>query len=96
MIKVTPKFNELKVDMNYETGAVNSPNNCRIVTKGSELDLMYQQVYEDYQKVQRWKEKTKKVNQRLEEYDIMFGNQQRGRYYDATINNDTIWYRSNH
>ena len=48
MIKVTPKFNELKVDMNYETGAVNSPNNCRIVTKGSELDLMYQQVYEDY------------------------------------------------
>ena len=45
MIKVTPKFNELKVDMNYETGAVNSPNNCRIVTKGSELDLMYQQVY---------------------------------------------------
>ena len=96
MIKVTPKFNELKVDMNYETGAVNSPNNCRIVTKGSELDLMYQQVYEDYQKVQRWKEKTAKVNQRLEEYDIMFGNQQRGRYYDATINNDTIWYRSNH
>ena len=82
--------------MNYETGAVNSPNNCRIVTKGSELDLMYQQVYEDYQKVQRWKEKTAKVNQRLEEYDIMFGNQQRGRYYDATINNDTIWYRSNH
>ena len=96
MIKVTPKFNELKVDMNYETGAVNSPNNCRIVTKGSELDSMYQQVYEDYQKVQRWKEKTAKVNQRLEEYDIMFGNQQRGRYYDATINNDTIWYRSNH
>ena len=75
MIKVTPKFNELKVDMNYETGAVNSPNNCRIVTKGSELDLMYQQVYEDYQKVQRWKEKVKKVNQRLEEYDNMFSNQ---------------------
>ena len=57
MIKVTPKFNELKVDMNYETGAVNSPNNCRIVTKGSELDCMYQQVYEDYMKVQKWNEK---------------------------------------
>ncbi len=40
-------------------------------------------------------EKRNKVNQRLEEYDKMFGNQQRGRYYDATINNDTIWYRSN-
>ena len=74
MIKVTPKFNELKVDLNYQTGS-HSENNCRIVTKGSELDLMYQQVYEDYQKVQRWKEKTKKVNQRLEEYDIMFSNQ---------------------
>ena len=83
MIKVTPKFNELKVDMNYETGAVNSPNNCRIVTKGSELDLMYQQVYEDYMKVQEWNEKIRreadekrnKVNQRLEEYDKMFSNQ---------------------
>ena len=40
-------------------------------------------------------EKRNKVNQRLEEYDKMFSNQQRGRYYDATINNDTIWYRSN-
>tara|TARA_Y100000992_G_C21115885_1_gene419491 strand:+ start:157 stop:378 length:222 start_codon:yes stop_codon:yes gene_type:complete len=57
MIKVTPKFNELKVNRFYETGAVNSPNNCRIVTKGSELDLMYQQVYEDYMKVQKWKER---------------------------------------
>ncbi len=76
MIKVTPKFNELKVDMNYETGN-RGENNCRIVSKGSELDLMYQQAYEDYQKVQRWKEKVNKVNQRLEEYDIMFGNQER-------------------
>ena len=40
-------------------------------------------------------EKRNKVNQRLEEYDKMFSNQQSGRYYDATINNDTIWYRSN-
>ena len=74
MIKVTPKFNELKIDMNYQTGS-HSENNCRIVTKGSELDLMYQEVYEDYMKVQKWKEKVKKVNQRLEEYDIMFSNQ---------------------
>ena len=74
MIKVTPKFNELKIDMNYQTGS-HSENNCRIVTKGSDLDLMYQEVYEDYMKVQKWKEKVKKVNQRLEEYDIMFSNQ---------------------
>ena len=74
MIKITPKFNELKIDMNYQTGS-HSENNCRIVTKGSELDLMYQEVYEDYMKVQKWKEKIKKVNQRLEEYDIMFSNQ---------------------
>ena len=56
MIKITPKFNELKVDLNYQTGS-HSENNCRIVTKGSELDLMYQQVYEDYMKVQKWKER---------------------------------------
>ena len=56
MIKITPKFNELKVDLNYQTGS-HSENNCRIVTKGSELDLMYQQVYEDYMKVQEWNEK---------------------------------------
>ena len=56
MIKVTPKFNDLKVDMNYETGT-RGENNCRIVSKGSELDLMYQQVYEDYMKVQEWNEK---------------------------------------
>ena len=56
MIKITPKFNELKIDMNYQTGS-HSENNCRIVTKGSELDLMYQQVYEDYMKVQKWKER---------------------------------------
>tara|TARA_B100000029_G_C17495319_1_gene930614 strand:+ start:662 stop:883 length:222 start_codon:yes stop_codon:yes gene_type:complete len=59
MIKITPKFNELKIDLNYQTGR-NSENNCRIVTKGSELDLMYQEVYEDYMKVQKWKERTKK------------------------------------
>ena len=59
MIKITPKFNELKIDMNYQTGR-NSENNCRIVTKGSELDLMYQEVYEDYMKVQKWKERSKK------------------------------------
>lgn len=56
MIKITPKFNELKIDMNYQTGS-HSENNCRIVTKGSELDLMYQEVYEDYMKVQKWKER---------------------------------------
>ena len=94
MIKVTPKFNELKIDMNYSTGS-NSENNCRIVTKGSELDLMYQKVYDDYMKVQKWKEKLNKVNQRLEEYDIMFGNQQRGRYYDVTNDNDSIRNRTN-
>ena len=59
MIKITPKFNELKVDLNFQTGR-NGENNCRIVTKGSELDLMYQEVYEDYMKVQKWKERTKK------------------------------------
>ena len=59
MIKITPKFNELKIDLNYQTGR-NRENNCRIVTKGSELDLMYQEVYEDYMKVQKWKERTKK------------------------------------
>mgnify|MGYP001160955341 CR=1 FL=1 len=59
MKKVTPKFNELKVNMNYKTGS-KSENNCRIVTAGSELDLMYQQCYEDYMKVQKWKEKTEK------------------------------------
>ena len=59
MIKITPKFNELKIDLNYQTGR-NGENNCRIVTKGSELDLMYQKVYEDYMKVQKWKERSKK------------------------------------
>ena len=56
MIKVTPKFNELKVNLNYDTGR-NGENNCRIVSKGSELDLMYEQVYEDWKKVQEWNEK---------------------------------------
>ena len=50
---------ELRVNMNYKTGR-RGENNCRIVSKGSELDLMYQQVYEDYMKVQKWKEKTEK------------------------------------
>ena len=41
-------------------------------------------------------EKRNKVNQRLEEYDIMFGNQQRGRNYDNDENhNNTIWNRIN-
>ena len=40
-------------------------------------------------------EKRNKVNQRLEEYDKMFSNQQRGRYYDATNDNDSIWNRTN-
>ena len=40
-------------------------------------------------------EKRNKVNQRLEEYDIMFSNQQRGRYYDVTNDNDSIWNRTN-
>ena len=56
MIKVTPKFNELKVNLNYDTGT-RGENNCRIVSKGSELDLMYEQVYEDWKKVQEWNEK---------------------------------------
>ena len=41
-------------------------------------------------------EKRNKVNQRLEEYDKMFGNQQRGRNYDNDENhNNTIWNRIN-
>lgn len=40
--------------------------------------------------------KRNKVNQRLEEYDKMFGNQQRGRNYDNDENhNNTIWNRIN-
>jgi len=59
MIKVTPKFNELKVNLNYDTGT-HGENNCRIVSKGSELDLMYEQVYKDWKKVQEWNERIEK------------------------------------
>jgi|TARA_B100000900_G_scaffold57308_1_gene42868 hypothetical protein len=47
MIQVTPQFNDLKVDMNYKTGT-RGENNCRIVSHGSELDLLYQKVYDEY------------------------------------------------
>ncbi len=62
MIKVTPKFNELKVNLNYDTGT-HGENNCRIVSKGSELDLMYEQVYKDWKKVQEWNEKKRPSQQ---------------------------------
>ena len=35
------EFKELKVDMNYKTGR-RGENNCRIVSAGSELDILYQ------------------------------------------------------
>ena len=45
-------FNELKVNMNYETGT-RGENACRIVSKGSELDLMYARTYHEYLKKTR-------------------------------------------
>jgi len=47
-------FNELKVNMNYETGT-RGENACRIVTKGSELDQMYARTYHEYLKKTREK-----------------------------------------
>ena len=41
------EFKELKVDMNYKTGR-RGENNCRIVSAGSELDRLYQKVYDEY------------------------------------------------
>ena len=38
---------KLKVDMNYKTGP-NGENNCRIVSAGSDLEKLYQKVYDDY------------------------------------------------
>ena len=40
---------ELKVNLNYKTGRMGQ-NNCRIVSAGSELDLMYQETYDNYLK----------------------------------------------
>jgi len=48
------EFEELKVDMNYKTGR-RGENNCRIVTAGSELDILYQKVYDEYIS-QKWTE----------------------------------------
>ena len=45
-------FNELKVNMNYETGT-HGENACRIVSKGSELDQMYARTYHEYLKKTR-------------------------------------------
>ena len=56
---------ELKVNLNYKTGRMGE-NNCRIVTAGSELDKLYQQVYEDYIKVQEWNEKKRPSQQEQE------------------------------
>ena len=42
-------FNELKVNMNYETGT-RGENACRIVSKGSELHQMYARTYHEYLK----------------------------------------------
>ena len=47
---------ELKVNMNYKTGR-KGENNCRIVSAGSELDKLYQEVFDNYIKVQEWNEK---------------------------------------
>ena len=51
---------ELKVNMNYKTGR-RGENNCRIVSAGSELDLVYQKAYEDYIKAKEWNERKKKL-----------------------------------
>ena len=40
-------MNKLKVNMNYKTGR-RGENNCRIVSAGSELDILYQKVYDEY------------------------------------------------
>jgi len=48
------EFEELKVDRNYKTGR-RGENNCRIVTAGSELDILYQKVYDEYIS-QKWTE----------------------------------------
>ena len=40
---------KLKVNLNYKTGR-RGENNCRIVSAGSELDLMYQETYDNYLK----------------------------------------------
>jgi len=40
---------KLKVNLNYKTGR-RGQNNCRIVSAGSELDLMYQETYDNYLK----------------------------------------------
>ena len=58
----------LKVDMNYKTGR-RGENNCRIVSAGSELDKLYQQVYEDYIKVQEWNEKKRPSQQQEPQRD---------------------------
>jgi len=59
---------ELKVNLNYKTGRMGE-NNCRIVTAGSELDKLYQQVYEDYIKVQEWNEKKRPSQQQEPQRD---------------------------
>ena len=40
------KMKELKVNLNYKTGR-RGENNCRIVSAGSELDILYQKVYNE-------------------------------------------------
>jgi hypothetical protein len=44
------EFKELKVNMNYSTGNYGE-NACRIVSKGSRLDQMYAQTYQEYLKI---------------------------------------------
>ena len=44
------EFKELKVNMNYSTGNYGE-NACRIVSKGSLLDKMYAQTYQEYLKI---------------------------------------------
>ena len=54
---------QLEVNMNYKTGQYGE-NNCRIVSAGSELDKLYQETYDNYMKVQKWKEETEKKLER--------------------------------
>ena len=61
MDKELEVFNELQVDMNYKTGS-KSENNCRIVTAGSELDLMYKNAYREYKKKKHIKELQESLN----------------------------------
>ena len=86
-LKELEVFNELQVDMNYKTGS-KSENNCRIVTAGSELDLMYKNAYREYKK----KKHLEDINRRLEEYDKEFGEQERKEYQERKELRESLNY----